>query len=118
MERLSILIDKRHPDLSKEVGHNIGKALEFLCEHCGVIFSTKQSLKYNMVIIHLEKVTSYQGSKCPTLCNRLDNIRRHVRKHSGHTIAPKTVMYEIKEMSPEPIAPKRPRPMPKKTPYP
>ena len=46
MERLSILIDKRHLDLSKEVGYNIEKAQKFLCEHCGVILSTKQSLKY------------------------------------------------------------------------
>ena len=28
MEGLSILIFKRHPDLSKEVGHNIEKAPE------------------------------------------------------------------------------------------
>ena len=43
MERLSILVNKRHLDLSKEKGYNIEKAPEFLCEHCGVILSTKQS---------------------------------------------------------------------------
>ena len=64
----------------------------------------------------LRKATTYQCSKCPTTCNRLDNIRRHVRKHSGQTSTPTTVMYEIKEMSPEPALPKRPRPIPKKTP--
>ena len=66
MERLSILIDKRHLDLWKEVEYNIEKAQEFLCEHCEVILSTKQSLKSHMVIIHSENVTSYQCSKCPT----------------------------------------------------
>ena len=118
MGRLSIIIDKIHLDLSKEVGYNIEKVPEFLCEHCGVILSTKQSPKYQMVIIHSEIVTSYQCSKGLTTCNRLDNIRNHVRKHSGQTITPKTVMYEIKEMSPEHGMPKRPRPMPKKTPLP
>ena len=59
MEKLSILIDKRLLDLSKEVGYNIEKALEFLCEHCGVLLFNKQSLKCNMVIIHSEKVISY-----------------------------------------------------------
>ena len=74
MERVSILIDKRHLDLSKELGYNIKKALEFLCEHYGVILSTKHSLKHHMVIIHLEKVISYQCSKCLITCNRLDSI--------------------------------------------
>ena len=32
--RFSVLIDKRHLDLSKEVGYNIKKAPEFLYEHC------------------------------------------------------------------------------------
>ena len=112
MEIISILIDKRHLDLSKEVGYNIEKALVFLCEHCGVILSTKQSLKCHMVIIHSEKVTTNQCSKYPTTCNSVDNITRHVRRHSGQTNTYKTVMYEIKEMSPEPM-PKRPRPNPK-----
>ena len=74
MEKISILIDKRHLDLSKEVGYNIEKALEFLCEHCGIILITKQSLKHHMVIIHSEKVTSYQCSKCPMTCNRLATL--------------------------------------------
>ena len=116
MERLSILIDKGHLDISKMVGYNIEKAPEFLCEHCGIILSTKQYLKCPIVIRHSEKVTTSQCGICPATCNRLDNIRRHVRKHSGQTSIPKTVMYEIKEMSPEPAMPKRPRPMPKKTP--
>ena len=58
----------------------------------------------------------YQCSECLTICSRLDNIISHVRKHSGQTSTPKTVMYEIKEMSPGPVLPKRPRPMHKKTP--
>ena len=57
MEKLRILIDKQHLDLSKDVGYNIEKVLEFLCEHCSVILFTKQSLKHYMVIIHSEKVT-------------------------------------------------------------
>ena len=118
MERLSILTDKRHLDLSKKLGYNIEKAPEFLYEHCHIILSTRQSLKCHMVIIHSEKVTTYQCSKCPTTCNRSDNIRSHVRKHSGQTSTPKTVLYEIKEMSPEPAMPKRPRPIPKKHHYP
>ena len=68
-----------------------------------------------MVIIHSEKVNAYWCSKCPTTCNTIDNIRRHVRKHSGQTNTPMTVMYEIKEMTPEPVMPRRPIPMPKKT---
>ena len=78
MEKLGILVHKRHLHLSKEVGYNIEKAPEFLCEHCGVILTTKQSLKCHMVKIHSEKVTTYQCSKWPTTCNRLDNMKRHV----------------------------------------
>ena len=70
MEIISTLIDKRHLDLSKEVGYNIEKVSVFLCEHCGVILSTKQSLKHDMVIIHSEIVTTYQCNKYPTTCNR------------------------------------------------
>ena len=77
MERLSTVIDKTHLDLSMKVGYNI-EVLEFLCEHCGIILSTKQSHKHHMVIKHSEKVSSHQCSKCPTTCNRLDNIRRMV----------------------------------------
>ena len=105
VERLNILIDKRHLDL-QEVGYNTGKASEFLCENCGVILSSKQSLKRHMVMKQSEKVTTYQCSKCPTIYNRLGNIRRHIRKHPGQTSTPKAVMYEIKQMSPEP-EPKR-----------
>ena len=101
MERLSILIDNRHLDL-QEVVFNTEKAPEFLCENFGVILSSKQSLKCHMVLKYSEKVTTYQCSKCPTTCNRLDNIRRHIRKHPDQTNTPKTVMYEIKQMSPEP----------------
>ena len=111
MERISILIDKRHLDL-QEVGYNTEEHPEFLCENWGVILSSKQSLKCHMVMKHSEKVPTYQCSKCPTICNRLDNIRRHIRKHPDQTNIPKTVMYEIKQMSPEP-EPKRLRPIPK-----
>ena len=97
MERISILIDKRHLDL-QEVGYNTEKAPEFLCEHCGVILSSKQSLKHHMDMKHSEKVTTYQCSKCLTTCNRLDNIRRHIRKHPDKTNTPKIVMYEIKPL--------------------
>ena len=55
MKRLSILNGKTHLDLSKEVGYNVEKAPEFLCEHCGVILSTKQSLKHHMAIIYTHK---------------------------------------------------------------
>ena len=60
-----------------------------------------------MVTKHSEKVTTYHCSKCPTICNILDNIRRHIKKHPGQTDTPKTIMYEIKQMSPEPQRPKR-----------
>ena len=111
MERMSILIDKRHLDL-KEVGYAMEKAPEFLCEYCGIILSSKQSLKCHMVVKHSEEVTTYQWNKCLTTCNRLDNIRRCIRKHPGQTNTPKTVMYEIKQITPEPD-PKRQRLIPK-----
>ena len=111
MERLSILIDKRQIDL--EIGY-IMKTPTLLGGYCGTILSTKQSLKHHMVVRHSEKVTTYQCSKCLTTRNRLDNIRRHNRKHPGQTNTPKTVMYEIKERSPEP-EPKRSRLIPNTT---
>ena len=62
MEILHTLIDKRHLYPSKEVAYNIEKAPEFLCEHCEVMLSTKQSLKCHMVIMQSEKVTTYHCS--------------------------------------------------------
>ena len=61
MERISILIDKKHFDL-KEVEYTIEKAPEFLCEHCGIILSSKQSLKCHIVVKYSEKATTYQCS--------------------------------------------------------
>ena len=92
MERISILIDKRHLDL-QEVGYNMENAPKFLCENCGVILSEKS---YGHETFR--KVTTYQCSKCLTTCNRLDNIRRQIRKHTAQTNTPKTVMYEVKQM--------------------
>ena len=80
---------------------------EYLCENCGIILGSKQTLKCHMVTKHIEKVTTYHCSKCPTICNRLDNMRRHIKKHPGQTDTPKTIMYEKKQMSPEPQRPKR-----------
>ena len=74
----------------------------YLCENCGIMLGSKQVLKHHMVTKHSEKVTTYQCSKWPTTCNRLDNMRCHIKKHPGQTNTPKTVMYEIKQMSPEP----------------
>ena len=103
MKRASILIDKRHLDFDL---YYTEKATEYLCENCGIILGSKQALKCHMVTKHSEKVTTYQCSKCLTTCNRLDNMRCHIKKHPGQTNTPKTVMYEIKQMSPEP-RPKR-----------
>ena len=36
-------------------------------------------------------------------------MRRHIKKHPGQTDTPKTIMYEIKQMSPEPQRPNRQR---------
>ena len=80
MERFSILIDKRHIDL--EVGYNTEKISILLCEYCGKTLSTKQSMKHHMLVKHSEKVMTYRCSKCPTTCNRLVDIRRHIRKQS------------------------------------
>ena len=85
------------------------KTPEYLCENCGVILWSKQALKCHMVTKHSEKVTTYQCSKCPTTCNRLDNMRRHIKIHPGQIDTPKTIMYEIKQMSPKPQRPKRQR---------
>ena len=104
MERSSILIHQRHLDFNLYYNE---KTPEYLCENCGVILGSKQALKHHIVTKHSEKVTTYQCSKCPTTCNRLDNMRCHIRKHPGQTNTPKTVMYKIKQMSPEPIRPKR-----------
>ena len=72
------------------------------------------SLKCHMVVKHSEKVTTYQYSRCPTTCNRLDNIRCHIKKTPWTDKHSKTVMYEIKHISPEP-QPKRWIPTPKTT---
>ena len=54
------------------------KTPEYLCENCGVILGSKQALKHHTVTKYSEKVMTYQCSKCPTTCNRLDNMRRHI----------------------------------------
>ena len=104
MERLSILIDKRHLDFNL---YYTEKTPEYLCEICGTILGSKQALKHHMVTKHSEKVTTYHCSKCPMTCNRLDNMRCHIKKHPGPTTTPKIVTYEIKQMSPEPTRPRR-----------
>ena len=110
MERLSILKGNREPDFNL---YYTEKPPEFLCENCGTILASKQALKHHMVTKHSEKVTTYQCSKCNTTCNRLDNMRCHIRKHPGPTTTPKIVSYEIKQMSPEPRRPRRqPQPRP------
>ena len=53
------------------------------------------------------KITTYQCRKCLTTCNTLDNIGRHITKHPGQTNTQKTLMYEIKEISPEPNSQKQ-----------
>ena len=77
--------------------------------HYILSYMSKQALKCHIVTKHSEKVTTYQCSKCLTTCSRLDNMRRHIKKHPGQTDTPKTIMYEIKQMSPEPQRPKRQR---------
>ena len=104
MERLSILIDKRHLDFNL---YYTEKTPEYLCENYGAISGSKQALKCHMVTKPSKKVTTYQCSKCPMTCNRLDNIRCHIKKHPGPTNTSKTIMYEIKQMSPEPSRPRR-----------
>ena len=34
-------------------------------------------------------------------------MRHHIKKHPGQTTTPKTIMYEIKQMSPEPSRPRK-----------
>ena len=89
MERSSILIDKRHLDFNL---HYTEKTPKYLCENCRVILGSKQALKHHMVTKHSEKVMTYQCSKCTTTCNRLDNMRCHIKKHAGQTNTPKTCM--------------------------
>ena len=50
---------------------------------------------------------TYQCSKCNTTCNRLDNMRCHIRKHPGPTTTPKIISFEIKQMFAEPSRPRR-----------
>ena len=104
MERFSILIDKRQIDL--EEGYNM-KTPTLLCEYCAINTLHRTILEMSYGSETFRKSHYLQCSKCPTPCNRLDNIRRHIRKHPGQTNTPKTVMYEIKEMSPEPELPRR-----------
>ena len=106
MERSSILIEKGPLNFNL---YYTEKTPEYLCENCGVILGSKQALKCHMVTKHSEKVTTYQCSKCLTTCNRFDNMRRHIKKCPGQTDTPKTIMYEIKQMFPEPQRPKRQR---------
>ena len=112
MKRSSILKGNREPDFNL---YYTEKPPEFLCENCGTILASKQALKHHMVTKHSEKVTTYQCSKCNTMCNRLDNMRCHIRKHPGPTTTPKIVSCEIEQMSPEPRRPRRqprqPRPL-------
>ena len=103
-ERSSILFDKGPSNLNL---YYTEKMPEYLCENCGIILGSKWTLKCHMVTKHSEKVMTYHCSKCPTICNRLDNMRRHIKKHPGQTDTPKTIMYEIKQMSPEPQRLKR-----------
>ena len=114
IERSSILSDNGPSNYNL---YYTEKIPEYLCENCGIILGSKQTLKCHMVTKHSEKVTTYHCSKCPTICNRLDNIRRHIKKHPGQTDTPKTIMYEIKQMSPEPQRPKRQQIKKKKSPY-
>ena len=86
MERLSILVDKRHSDFNL---YYTEKTPEYLCENCGTILGLKQALKCHMVTKHSEKVTTYQCSKCPMTCNRLDNMRCHIKKHPEQMTTPK-----------------------------
>ena len=104
IERSSILFDNGPSNFNL---YYTEKTPEYLCENCGIILGSKQALKCHMVTKHPEKVTTYHCSKCLTICNRLDNRRRHIKKHPGQTDTPKTIMYEIKQMSPEPQRPKR-----------
>ena len=103
MERSNILIDRKHLDLDL---YYTEKTPEYLCENCGAILGSKQALKCRMVTKHSRKVMTYQCSKCPTTCNRLDNMRCHIKKHPGQTTTPKIITYEIKQMSPEPSRPR------------
>ena len=91
--RSSILFDKEPSNFNL---YYTEKMPEYLCENCGIILGSKQTLKSHMVTKHSEKVTTYHCSKCLTICNRLDNMRRHIKKHPGQTDTPKTIMYEIK----------------------
>ena len=93
MERSSILRDNRQSDFNL---YYTEKPPGFLYENCGTILASKQALKCHMVTKHSEKVTTYQCSKCNTTCNRLDNMRYHIRKHPGPTTTSKIVSYEIK----------------------
>ena len=104
IERSSILFDEVPSNFNL---YYTEKMPEYLCENCGIILGSKQTLKCHMVTKHSEKVMTYHCSKCPTICNRLDNMRRHIKKHPGQTDTPKTIMYEIKQMSPEPQRSKR-----------
>ena len=88
MERLSILKDNKQSDFTL---YYTEKPPELLCKVCGTILNSKQALKRHIVTKHSEKVTTYQCSKCNTTCNRLDNMRCHIRKHPGQTTTPKII---------------------------
>ena len=89
IERPSILFDKGPLNFNL---YYTEKTPEYLCENCGIILGSKQILKCHMVTKHSEKVMTYHCSKCMTICNRLDNMRRHIKKHPGQTDTPKTIM--------------------------
>ena len=82
IERYSILFDNGPSNFNLCYTE---KTPEYLCEHCGAILGSKQTLKHHMVTKHSEKVTTYHCSKCPTICNRLDNMRRHINIQAKQT---------------------------------
>ena len=108
MERLSILKGNKLLDFTL---YYTEKPPELLCEVCSIILASKQALKRHIITKHSKKVTTYHCSKCNTTCNRLDNMRCHIRKHPGPTTTPKIISYEIKKMSPETSRPRKHRPI-------
>ena len=95
MEKISIFTDNMWV---QRYLHIIEKIPGYLCEHCGLILFMKASLKRHMAILHEEKVTLNECSKCHKKYNQLDNMRTHIRTHHDHQVTTHKTLFNTEQI--------------------